>query len=67
MKAMTGLTAPGPVSSQSVAFTDDNGYGIGFKTDAGKIANVKANSFTFENNAVTITQLTCSLLDGTGA
>ena len=67
MTAITGLTDPGPVAIQNVAFTDGNGYGIGFKTFAGKIANVKARSYTFANNAVTITQLTCGLLDGTGA
>ena len=62
-----GLTPPGPVSSQSVAFADGDGYGITFKTYAGKIANVEANSYVYANNAVTITHLICSLLDGTSA
>ena len=67
MTTIPGFTAPGPVSTQSVAFTDGNGYGIGFKTYAGKIANVTANSFTFANNVVTITELICSVLKGTSS
>ena len=62
-----GLTAPGPTAAQNVSFTDGNGYGIGFQTFAGKVATIKATSYTFTNNTVTITQLVCGLLDATSA
>ena len=67
MTEIRGLTAPGPIAIQNVAFTDGNGYGIGFQTFAGKVATIKATSYTISGSTVTITQLVCGLIDATSA
>ena len=67
MTEIRGITAPGPIAIQNVAFTDGNGYGIGFNTFAGKVANIKATSYAISGSTVTITQLVCGILDATSA